>query len=74
MQELKLCPFCGGEAKLRHVGKASKKHDLGVQVRCKHCECGTMVIYPLPYFGYEQRKNIVIERWNKRAEEDKTND
>lgn len=69
-EELKRCPFCGGEAKIRHVGKAPKKHDLGVQVRCKICSCGTEVLYPFWHFGYEQRKNLVIERWNRRVKED----
>lgn len=67
--QLKKCPFCGSEAKIRHLGKVTDKTKLGIQVRCKCCECGTAPIYPLPYLSYEQRKNIAIERWNKRISE-----
>lgn len=65
--ELKPCPFCGGEAKFRHIGKGTYKNELGVLVRCKSCGASTEIYYPLGWTSYEERKRSVIEKWNRRV-------
>lgn len=61
-EELKPCPFCGGEAVL-HVNN-------GVMVVCKKCGCrtNTGIDYWNPIYGYQSRSvDEVIEAWNRRA-------
>ena len=65
--ELKPCPFCGGLAKIKCVGKGNTREQLGVIVRCINCECGTAPCYPLPHFSYKAREETVINQWNRRA-------
>ena len=69
--ELKPCPFCGGEAKFRHIGKGTYRDKLGVLVRCKNCGASTEIFYPLSMTSYETRKQNVIEAWNRRVENEK---
>ena len=64
--ELKPCPFCSGEAKFRHIGKGSNKHELGVLIRCTNCGASTEIFYPLGWTSYKARKQNVIEKWNRR--------
>lgn len=54
--ELKPCPFCGSDAKFRHIGKGTNKNELGVHVRCKNCGASTEIDYPLAWTSYEARK------------------
>lgn len=65
--ELKPCPFCGSEAKFRHIGKGTHKHELGVHVRCTSCKAQTEIYYPLGWTSYEERKQSVISKWNRRV-------
>lgn len=55
MEELKPCPFCGGEAVL-FAYEIFCEHS----VRCKSCYCGTEE-------GYRTGKEA-IEAWNRRIE------
>ena len=57
MDELKPCPFCGGEAEYRPVGEFSEKNGY---VRCKNFCC--------EQYGYSPKKEA-IEAWNRRAED-----
>ena len=52
MEELKPCPFCGGEATIRGGRKC-------YWVRCTNCGCETTV---------RDSQEEVIEIWNRRAE------
>ena len=51
-EELKPCPFCGGEADIRTVGEIS-------YIECATCHCQTESVH------YKE-KNKIIEAWNKR--------
>lgn len=54
MEELKKCPFCGGEAKLW------SQNEYIYYVSCEECECCT------PAFFNNMR--AAIDLWNKRVE------
>lgn len=64
---MKTCPFCGGQAKIKHFGRGTKKEDMGVGVKCTNCGCGTEFYFPIPHESYEARKNLAIEKWNQRV-------
>ena len=55
MEELKKCPFCGGEAKFYKVYDFVNRY----VVKCTKCY--------IRIVGF--RKEDVIEAWNRRAEE-----
>ena len=56
MEELKPCPFCGGQAELRIVGIGGYK--TAYEVRCLNCGVGT---------DYDEDKQSVIDVWNTRS-------
>lgn len=61
MNELKPCPFCGGEAKIyeyKDVEFLVHNADCNT-VQCKTCGCGT---------SYEPTAERAIETWNVRIE------
>lgn len=55
-EDLKRCPFCGGEAKI------TRPLAEGAEVCCKTCRATTWMCYP------EER---AIKRWNTRPEEER---
>lgn len=57
MEELKKCPFCGGEAEVRGIKDFDGKVIMS-SVVCKKCEASTRS------YGSE---NGAIEAWNSRA-------
>lgn len=60
MAELKPCPFCGGEAKIRDY--STPDTDPEIDVFCTNCGGQTFV--------YET-EGEAIEAWNRRAEDGK---
>ena len=56
MEELKTCPFCGGE--VQHFETMYHTHC----VRCTDCGIGT---------DFSENANEVIEKWNRRAADGK---
>lgn len=66
MEELKPCPFCGGEARL-HV-------DDGVRVICKECNCQTITLVDGRWVAGVGGTAVsrVIEKWNRRVKDDET--
>lgn len=62
MEELKRCPFCGGEA-VFHVWHEGG----GVCVRCKECHCQTTT--KTDGMGNGMAVQTVLNRWNKRVEQ-----
>lgn len=58
MFELKLCPFCGGKARLFVNG--------GVRVICSKCYVGTRIL--TDHMEYESNAvEMVVEAWNRRV-------
>lgn len=61
MEQLKPCPFCGGEAVI-HV-------ENGVMVTCTECECRTITVMDGIFAGRYTNtavKNSIC-RWNRRV-------
>lgn len=56
MEQLKPCPFCGGEPLLKRCGKMSF-------VVCDYSYCDVQ-----PWTKYMQTDEEAIEVWNRRAE------
>ena len=56
--ELKLCPFCGGRAVLRHDSS-------GYYVKCNNGMCKVM-----PTTWYYDEENEAINAWNRRVNDD----
>lgn len=64
MEELKPCPFCGGEAKTSEIAGIPKENLLfgWGWVGCQHCRCF------MNYSHGERGKKEAIEAWNKRTD------
>lgn len=58
MEELKKCPFCGGEAKV----KAKLKYDVGFGVWCECKECRTRTTTYWPNIESEALSLLKISR------------
>lgn len=65
MNELKPCPFCGGEARLRAFRTyIQSKHRMGEKYYIECCECGLNA----PNFI---NKEEAIEAWNRRVDDER---
>lgn len=72
-EELKPCPFCGGEAKV----KAAKKDYIGFTIWCA-CKCGARTEGFCPdtnkeddtMENIEECKKRAIEAWNRRVNDE----
>jgi Lar family restriction alleviation protein len=60
--DLRPCPFCGGDARFYEVEEASNRG--GYVVGCKECECSTRVWFPVK----DDVRPILRDAWNRRAE------
>jgi Lar family restriction alleviation protein len=59
MENLKPCPFCGGEADIEEIpGSPFTNEPYTWGVGCKTCNIG----------WYEESKERAIEAWNRRVE------
>jgi transcription initiation factor TFIIIB Brf1 subunit/transcription initiation factor TFIIB len=64
--ELKACPFCGGEAKLRRDYQNCIEH---AQIVCAECGAtGQRIAASVEYCAIDVAKEV----WNKRADNDET--
>ena len=75
MEELKPCPFCGGEPVLKFA-----KREFGgrvIRVECTKCYAKTYGRSPdlnceeTALYNIEECKRDAIRKWNKRASDDK---
>ena len=72
MEELKKCPFCGGEANI----KTKNKREVGwtIWCECNHCHakapgyCPSMQNADKALNSIEVCKTNAIEAWNRRVE------
>lgn len=61
MDELKACPFCGGEAKCVTYLR-NKEY---IYIECKDCEAQAKAFPESVHYSAEEK---AIEAWNRRAE------
>lgn len=67
MQELKRCPFCGGEAEYQQYGN----EHVGVTksaVVCKSCGVQQVCKWKIHRFDLNFIRQKTIDRWNRRTE------
>lgn len=75
-EELKPCPFCGGEAKIKAVNQ--KSYGLTIWCQCKKCGVKTEEYCPITnnedttLDSIEKCKNTVLEQWNRRVNDENT--
>lgn len=60
MEELKKCPFCGGEAKVEYFKSINNVEIVAAEVMCTKCRASS---------GTYRTKEEAIEAWNRRVEE-----
>lgn len=58
-ERLKLCPFCGGSARIRHLYLAGEPSHS--KIECSKCHIKT------DYYLYEYGDRNVIKLWNRRV-------
>jgi hypothetical protein len=79
MSELKLCPFCGGEAEMC---SGSDENGKSWYVRCKKCfgrgseyyESLNALAENEEFFAIQKAWRNAIKAWNRRAKDDETGD
>ena len=68
MEELKPCPFCGGQAKMQFGYPRQQKDKLKqVFIKCCVCKAKTATMYQQPYQAWEECIQYAIFAWNKRC-------
>lgn len=77
MSEIKLkpCPFCGGEAKMKHGYPGQQRKGMRqAVVQCKKCSCRTVTYRQLAYQSWKEVDEQAAEVWNRRVvDESRTN-
>tara|TARA_R110002126_G_scaffold36851_1_gene111733 strand:+ start:3236 stop:3493 length:258 start_codon:yes stop_codon:yes gene_type:complete len=69
--ELKICPFCGGEATKIHIGNEHVKKQ-SCQISCVSCNMKMISsILNRSGFSYEWIEQKVTDRWNQRTTPEK---
>lgn len=65
--KLKPCPFCGGEAKMKHGYPSQQRAGMRqAVVQCKSCGCRTVTYRQLPYQPWKKVDEQAIFVWNRR--------
>lgn len=71
MDELKRCPFCGGEAEM--VSKfmmANGFRGIAYRVRCSECYAQSPYKRNPILHGFHVSSDKAVEAWNRRADDD----
>ena len=66
MDELKLCPFCGGEAYLRAPEKITGTAFCSVSVECKRCGASPFATMVYAFADDTDKKRAAVKAWNRR--------
>lgn len=67
MEELKPCPFCGGEARLKHGFPSQQKPGKRTSfVQCKDCKAKTETIVQVAFMAWKDVDRYAVEAWNRR--------
>lgn len=67
--KLKACPFCGGDAKIKHGYPGQQRKGMRQAViQCKSCGCRTVTYRQLPYQSWEEVDAQAIAVWNRWVE------
>lgn len=70
LPELKLCPFCGGEALLCEQSESDGQVSYKVAyVECDVCGCNTGSYIIDGYYGATTTKEDAIKAWNRRVDD-----
>ena len=64
MIDLKRCPFCGGKAKISHMGPYASKTS---KVECEGCGACTKYFFISTEYAADV---VAAEAWNRRTEDD----
>ena len=68
MDELKPCPFCGGEDITLHEAYGNAHVEGRAWIRCEHCGARIGDGYPNPHlFDIEDSTEYAVRNWNRRA-------
>ena len=63
VNELKPCPFCGGEAKIRSGLYGLNGYQIGCKPKPTQCICPGCISISQYYWG----RGMAIKAWNRRA-------
>lgn len=64
---LRPCPFCGGEAKLKHGFPRQQRSGIyQTLIQCKDCGCRTLVFRQLAYESRQDVDKQAVTTWNRR--------
>ncbi|HJC91953.1 MAG TPA: Lar family restriction alleviation protein [Candidatus Mediterraneibacter excrementigallinarum] len=68
--KLKSCPFCGGEAKMKHGYPGQQRKGIRQSVvQCKKCGCRTVTYRQAAYQPWKEVDEQAAEVWNRREYE-----
>lgn len=69
--DLKPCPFCGGEAGIIHDRTIDGNVSFGsTRIVCKNCKCQTQEYANDGYYGERYSDSDVASIWNRRANDE----
>lgn len=71
MEQLKPCPFCGGEAELYISPRENSDTTHMYKIICKNIgDCGAEMVEAISFYqkDYFEAKQRLIRRWNRRTE------
>ena len=69
--ELKPCPFCGGEAKFIEERNSNWNNESRFTARCTNPDCGARIVKMINQYDPEWSELVegFFTRWNRRAED-----